>query len=39
MVSKSEIFLDDGEIPEELKDILELLGKGIRDELLDIGVF
>lgn len=39
MVSKDDIYLDNGDIPEKLKDILELLGKDIRNELLDKGVF
>ncbi|MFN9111662.1 MAG: hypothetical protein ACK5XN_16485, partial [Bacteroidota bacterium] len=37
--TKDELFLDDGEIDEELKDIAASLGYDIRDELLDKRIF
>ena len=36
---KDDLFLDNGEIGEELKDILEALGYPIRSELLDKNIF
>ena len=36
---KDELFLDDGEIDEELKDIAASLGYDIRDELLDKRIY
>lgn len=36
---KDDLFLDDGEIDEVLKDILESLGYELREELLDLSVY
>lgn len=38
-VTKDDLFLDDGEIDEELKDIATECGLEIRDELLDKNIF
>ncbi len=36
---KDDLFLDDGEIDEILKDILESLGYELREELLDLSIY
>lgn len=36
---KDDLFLDDGEIDEAIKDIAESLGYECREELLDIGIY
>ncbi|OUS68711.1 hypothetical protein B1748_33190 [Paenibacillus sp. MY03] len=38
-LTKEELFLDNGEIEEVLKDILATLGHDVRDELLDANIF
>lgn len=39
LLTKNRIYLDNGEIPEELKDILLLLSVDIREILLDINLY
>jgi hypothetical protein len=39
LTSKDNLNLDDGEIPDELKDISAAMGSDFRDKLLDIAIF